>query len=287
MIHLRLSAFTFLLLLSSPSASHSQANTGISLGGGIIYYTGDLTDKSSKVFASSVFFHPYASLGVTHWFSGYLEGSAFLLHGKVDGADSLSKEKSNLRRNLSFTSDIDEFLLRFEINTSHRYERRRINLFAFAGASVFRFNPKANLNGTWYELQPLGTEGQYIENGGYAKPYKLIQPAIPIGFGITVLAGRKIRVKAEFCHRILFTDFLDDVSTIYPDLEALSANPGGDIAVALSNRRPDGNTPAINSLRGNPDSNDALSHFGISLIYNPGISTCPATFKSTRIKHRK
>jgi hypothetical protein len=173
-----------------------------------------------------------------------------------------------------------------ELNAFHRYERSRLNPYIFTGASVFHFNPKAQLDGTWYDLQPLGTEGQFITGGGYEKPYKLFQVAVPVGFGIAVQLNKKLRLKADFCHRFLFTDYLDDVSTVYPDLESLSATPGGDIAVALSSRRKDGKYPNANSPRGSAKYKDAYTTFGLTLVYNPGIAHCPATFKTTHIKRK-
>jgi hypothetical protein len=275
-----------LALSTSTTPSFSQGKTGIFAGGGMMFYNGDLSDKKNKVFTNPVFFHPYACLGVSYWLTGRIEGSLSVAHGKVDGADSVSQEKNNQSRNLSFESPVDELSLRFEINAFHRYERSRLNTYLFTGVSAFHFNPKAKLNDTWYELQPLGTEGQYITGGGYAKPYKLYQFAVPVGFGIAVQLSRQLRLKAEFCHHLLFTDYLDDVSTVYPDLESLSTTPGGELAVALSSRRSDGKYPSANRPRGSAKHKDAFTNFGLALVYNPGIMKCPATFKNTKIKRK-
>lgn len=251
-----------------------------------MFYNGDLSDKSNKVFTNPVFFNPYFSLGASQWLTGRIEGSLWLTHGKVSGADSVSQEKNNRSRNLSFESAVDELSLHIELTAFHRYERTRLNPFILAGASVFHFNPKAKLNDRWYELQPLGTEGQYITGGGYAKPYKLIQFSIPLGFGIAIQLSKKIRLKAEFCHHLLFTDYLDDVSTVYPDVESLSSTPKGEQAVALSGRRLNGTYPPANSPRGGSKYKDAYTTTGLTLIYNPGIMRCPSAFKSTIIRRK-
>jgi hypothetical protein len=263
---------------------HSQGNTGFTIGGGMMFYNGDLSDKTNKVFTNPKLFQPYGSIGISQWLTGHIEGLLKYTHGKVAGADSLSLEKNNKSRNLSFESSIDDVSLTFEINSLHRYERSRMNVYVFSGVSVFHFNPQAELNGTWNPLQPLGTEGQYIPQGGYAKPYNLFQLSVPVGFGITVQLNKKIRLKAEFMHNFLFTDYLDDVSTVYPDVEALSATPNGETAVDLSSRRLDGNFPKAHTVRGGSKYNDAFSSFGLTLAFNPGISHCPATFKTTKIK---
>lgn len=288
---MKLLSVRFLLLqiftLCITTGSFSQGNTGYLFGGGIMYYNGDLSDKANTVFANPVFIHPYATVGVTHWLSGHIESSLLLVHGKVSGADSVSKEKNNVSRNLSFVSAIDEASLRFEFNSLHRYEKSRLNAFVFTGVSVYHFNPKAKFNDAWYALQPLGTEGQYIENGNYPKPYKLVQVAIPAGFGLMCQLSRYWRLKAEFNHRILFTDYLDDVSTNYPDYEALLASPGGALAASLSGRRINGQYPAADSPRGGAKHKDAYTSIGLSLIYNPGISHCPASFSHTKIKRNR
>src|SRR6187399_2153408 len=92
--------FLFIMLCSAATRSLSQGNTGFFAGGGIMYYNGDLSDKTNKVFTEAVFFNPYACIGATHWLAGHIEGSLSLIHGKVSGADSVSQEKNNKTRNL-------------------------------------------------------------------------------------------------------------------------------------------------------------------------------------------
>lgn len=285
-MNLKLNRFSYntVLFCFIATLSLSQGKTGYFAGGGIMFYSGDLGDKSTTVLSNTQFFNQYITVGISHWLTGRLEGSISYIHGKVSGADSLSSEQNNRTRNLSFESAIDEASLHFEFKAFHRFERRTINPFFVAGISVFHFNPKAQLNGKWYELQPLGTEGQYIQGGSYEKPYKLSQMAVPVGAGFTLQIVRHLRLKAEFCHHILFTDYLDDVSTVYPDLELLSSTPDGGLAVALSGRRLSGKYPSANKPRGNPKYKDAFTTMGLSLIYSPGTMKCPASFKSTRIK---
>lgn len=275
---------SFLGFLTATTPSFSQAKTGYFAGGGIMYYNGDLDDRTNEIFNKPDFFNLSFSAGVSQWLTGRVEGSLWLTHGKINGADSLSTNKDHLARNLSFESTIYEASVHFEFTAFHRFERRTINPFASLGVSVFQFNPKAELNGIWYELQPLGTEGQNINTGEYSKPYKLTQVAVPFGIGFSVQVIKHLRLKAELSHRLLFTDYLDDVSTVYPDVETLSSMSNGDVAVALSGKRLNGKYPDKNRPRGNPKFKDSYSTIGITLIFNPGIMKCPASFRSTRIK---
>src|SRR5690606_12602730 len=84
---------------------------------------------------------------------------------------------------------------------------------------------------------PLGTEGQHstLDEGdsNYGiKPYKLIQPAIPFGLGVRFRLNEVMDFSAELSFRYLFTDYIDDVSANYVDLDVLDS----DLARALSYR---------------------------------------------------
>lgn len=263
----------------------SQGKTGMFIGGGAMFYNGDIDDRTNAIFANGSFFHPCGTAGVSYWLTGHIEGALSFTHGTVSAADSVARHKVNYSRNLSFKSSIDELALRFEFNLNHRYERRRVNPYFSAGIAFFHFNPKAQMGDTWYELQPLGTEGQNLP-GSTVKPYKLNQVAIPLGAGIAFSLSRHVRLKAGLFHRFLFTDYLDDVGGNYPDLESLSSTADGEIAVALSNRRLDGKFPVAGQQRGSSKYQDSYTTIDFSLVFNPGIMKCPATFKSTRTKRR-
>ncbi|MBK7856610.1 MAG: hypothetical protein IPJ79_18475 [Bacteroidetes bacterium] len=279
---------TFLIVFVFSFSSHrlfSQGKTGIFIGGGAMFYNGDLDDRTNTIFANGSFFHPYGTAGASFWLTGRIEGVLSYAHGTISAADSISTQKVNYSRNLSFKSTIDELKLHFEFNVNHRFERRLVNPFFSLGVAFFHFNPKAQMGDTWYELQPLGTEGQNL-TGSNVKPYKLNQMAIPIGTGISFSVSRNVRLKVGLCHRFLFTDYLDDVAGNYPDLESLSSTTNGDVAVALSNRRIDGKYPAPGQQRGSSKYKDSYTTIDFSIIFNPGIIKCPASFKSTRPTRR-
>lgn len=267
-----LSGCVFILLFSFIIKNVSaQGRLGYLAGTGIIFYNGDISPKATTIIPSSKIINPFFRIGINYRLSERLEASAILLHGNIEGADSLTDEFDNLLRNQSFKSSIDEFSVLLECKLFRTYKMRRINPYVFAGYGYFHFNPKAELNGASYELQPLGTEGQYITNGGYEKPYKLFQQVIPVGFGISLLLNPHWRLRLDYSIHFTFTDYLDDVSTVYPDSALLSSTPNGFLAIQFSNRRQDGKYPKTNRPRGNPDLNDSYTHIGITIIYNPGM----------------
>jgi len=262
---------TFLFLILS-TVSFSQGRTGYFIGGGIIFYNGDLNERTTKVFSAGKVFKPAIFAGINYRLEKRTEVSLQVLYGNIGGADSLASEKDNRTRNLSFQSVITELSLQLEYHLFSFYRERMLNPFIFAGGGIFHFNPVAELNGVNYDLQSVGTEGQYIANSDYPQPYKLTQFSIPVGIGIYFQLHPNWRIKIHYANHFTFTDYLDDVSNIYPDSTLLANSPAGQIAVSLSNRRLTGNYPVTHVERGNPSLNDSFSDIGISIIYNPGAS---------------
>ena len=138
--------------------------------------------------------------------------------------------------------------------------------YLFAGIGGFYYNPKAEYQGDWIALQPLGTEGQYLSDG--PKPYRLFSASVPLGIGFKTTISPSWRIGFELAVHKTFTDYIDDVSgRYYGDMDALlAANP---MAAALANRMdPSLNFVVDGKKRGNPDDNDAMVYFNIHLIYN-------------------
>jgi hypothetical protein len=157
---------------------------------------------------------------------------------------------------------------------SRYYKRKLVNPYAFAGIGVTYFNPKAELDGTWYALQPLETEGL---------SYSRFTPVINFGLGVTFMVNPFFNISVDGGYRLAFTDYLDDASGPgYRDL-ATFTDP---IAEALSDRRDpqfrgDGlNTPG--GVRGNPDDNDGYFLLNAKFEYY-----LPPNFLSSRYKQRR
>ena len=129
-------------------------------------------------------------------------------------------------RGLWFKSPIREFALTGELNLFY------INLnqhsfftpYVFGGMAIYQFNPKAEYDGEWVELQPLGTEGQGMD--GYNLPYQLTQLAIPFGGGIKYKVNKRLMIGAEVGIRKLFTDYLDDVGGTEVNFKELISEHG-------------------------------------------------------------
>ena len=96
------------------------------------------------------------------------------------------------------------------------------------------------------------------------KMYSLTQVCIPFGGGVKFKLNDQIDLALEFGERLLFTDYLDDVSTTYADPKVL-LNARGAKAVELADRSIE-QPPAIEGMqRGNPKSKDWYFIGGLKL----------------------
>ena len=205
-----------------------------------------------------------------------------LLYSQVKADDFKSGNTQQLNRNLSFKSSVIEFgpVLEIDFFKFHPGQNNTAKAafgtpYFMGGINIMRMNPKTRYNGEWIELQPLGTEGQGTSIANAPKKYSLNQIVIPFGIGIKVNLSHHSSFSMEYGIRKTFTDYLDDVSGIYPDLTAL--NP---LARELSDRArtPEGvNQSSYGLQRGNPADKDWYSVFGFSITYEFfSDSTCPS-----------
>lgn len=224
----------------------------------------------------------------------YLAFRTNIIFGQISGNDKNSPpESGRYQRNLHFRSHIIELSEQVDVNLisyktlTGRYiafrNRKNYNwtIYAFGGVAGFHFNPKAKYQGTWYALQPLGTEGEDILSN--RKKYSLFQVAVPMGLGIYFSSRYPVKVGFEIGYRKTFTDYLDDVSTTFVD-PALLKQAYGPVAAALSNRTAEISTEqydldlsAPGQIRGDPKHKDAYIFTALKVSYG---------FKNSRRRYR-
>lgn len=225
-------------------------------------YEGDLDDNFTLVFTRPAF-----GIHTTLVVFPRVHFRIALLHGSISANDAQASFTSNGDRNLRFYSEINEagFHILYSLqNRSRGFTKRNFAVpYVFAGISYFQFAPKRNINGTVYDLQSIGTEGQNLP-GNYPKPYKLQQFSVPFGIGFKIKVNKNFDAGAETGFRKTFTDYLDDVSGNYPDKTALY-NAQGSLALYLS----DSSAEPHDSFtrRGNPDNSDWYVYTNIHLTY--------------------
>lgn len=168
------------------------------------------------------------------------------VYGKVGGDDKLTQEQFRNNRNLNFESiileggiGIEYQFVKEKVGNIYNVKSptgRKLGMKSFSagfyvttGINGFYFNPKGIApDGSKVPLKPLKTEGQGLPGG--ASPYSNFALSIPFGFGVRKSINRTMGWKLELTHRFTFTDYIDDVSTVYYDPAVLNAQVGPESA---------------------------------------------------------
>ncbi len=243
------------------------------------YYSGDINpglNLPSK-------FYPGGGLVYRYNFNDRLAFKGNILYGQIYAHDKDSESEWQQNRNLHFRADLFELSAQIEVNFL-TYEigddRRPSSPYLFLGFSIFRFNPKAEYNDRWVELQPLGTEGQGID--GFEDRYVLTQVSVPIGIGYKFNIIGSLGGAIEWGMRKTFTDYLDDVSGDYVDANTLEFE-NGPLSQILADRSfeprsPDGTNNGVQ--RGETSRKDWYIFTGLMLTYKLGKPRvkCPSTY---------
>jgi len=197
---------------------------------------------------------------------------------QVRGDDAISKNTFEQARNLSFRSDIIEGAAQLEFNFlpyTHGSPDEFYTPYLFAGFNIFHFNPEAEYNGEWVELRPLGTEGQFK-----GEEYYSISGGVLYGMGLKFDLSYEWSINLELGARTLFTDYMDDVSTVYADKDDL-LQERGELAAELSDRSilipgvNDGQIGEPDTQRGGSSLNDTNVMIGVGIVYYFGDLKCP------------
>ncbi len=264
-----LSSFLTLALVLILSMSCS-AQKGWEVGGwiGASQYYGDLNDGINVK-------DPGLALGFLgrYNFNHRVSWRAGLSYGRVGADDASSDNNFNRNRNLSFQSNLFDLSTAFEFNFFpyiHGSDDRYYTPYIFAGLNIFRFNPTTNLDDETYNLQEYGTEGQSL-----GSEYGLINGGFLLGGGFKWDINYDWSFNVEISYRSLWTDYLDDVSTVYPDLDLITSQRG-EIAARLSDRSLVEGIGVQGRQRGNSTNNDRYVFLSIGIMKYFGRLECPA-----------
>ncbi|PCJ01543.1 MAG: hypothetical protein COB15_01080 [Flavobacteriales bacterium] len=232
-----------LIVLLLPEISQAQKwkrqRVEYSLGFGATNFLGDLGGRDQ---VGSNFVQDFelkatryaASLGYRYQLGKdwYLKGN--LIYAKVSGADNLTEQPARARRQLNFKSNIVELSAQLEYmlikqKTGHLYRLRgvrgkswfRFEVYLLAGIGAIWYDPQGDKDGEWHRLAPLNTEGQGLPDG--PSDYSGFTAVVPYGIGIrrNLSGGARSRhfgswsISLELTMRKTFSDYIDDVSTVY------------------------------------------------------------------------
>lgn len=198
-------------------------------------------------------------------------------YGQLAADDANSDNPFEQARNLRFESIVADGAAQIEFNFLPYFHGSKDQFFTpylFGGVGFFYFNPKTEYEGELVELRPLGTEGQFKGEEYFSTAGSLVY-----GGGFKVDLSYEWSLNFMISGRKLFTDYLDDVSTVYPDPDDLE-NLRGQIAIDLSNRSiPISGVPDTlgeqGQQRGDASNKDTYVFVGVGLVYYFGDLRCP------------
>ena len=150
-----------------------------------------------------------------------------LAQRRVLAADSLAGDSVQIRRNLSFRSDILEAGLDLEFNFWPYVpgsRTKKASPYLGVGVRRFFFDPMARYKGALVALQPLGTEGQGLGGkpglgllGLDEERYALNAWSFPVTFGFRYNLRQNHGFGIEWTYCYTTTDYLDDIKGKYFD----------------------------------------------------------------------
>lgn len=255
----------FVFVISSWQVSAQWYEAGLLLGGS--NYVGDLSPSGMAPEEYNLAFGLFGRYNMNK----FISFKAHFHKAKITGDDRNNNYLSGLRqRNLNFRSNILELGITNEFSLGAYDPRDDKNAipYIFAGVSLFYHNPQAEFKGGWYDLRPLGTEGQ--GNMSNIETYNAIGFSVPFGFGFRWNINHQVNLGAEFGMRMAVTDYLDDVSGRYPDVDRLKLEDP--LAGTLSFRSPefmqDPVENPVGTFRGDPNTNDWYFIGGLTLSVN-------------------
>ena len=276
-------AIFFCLLFTNATITAQNENKGTWLGlfVGKMNYQGDLNPSSFKFSNSKATAAVSIRQAVNRWLS--LKGGFTI--GSLEAADRYNRDYLK-PRNLSFYTSIKE--ASFTVETSLLdFSTTHFTPYVYGSVSLYHFNPWAYDNsGKKVFLQPLSTEGQGLSQYPKQKPYKLTQLALGFGGGARYAINDNMNIGVEFSQRKTFTDYLDDVSSIYVD-ENILLQAKGPKAVEMAFRGdelPGGQVyPGHGAQRGTPSEMDWYYFFGIN--FEIKFSAFTQLFKSWKVEN--
>jgi len=219
---------------------------------------------------------------------------------RIEGEDALTTYFPRRARNLKFRNDMLEVSARGEFTLYYDSDLTNMGLFSpdmkiyvFSGLAGLYSNPRGFINeyaadyiareeggsatdyyGQWVNVRRWKTEGQ-------DNMYSPVTFALPSGIGMYFTYMKKWRFGWEYCWRLTFTDYLDDISTTYPTQERIETSSMAesnivkgyvfhsyDESLFINGRSIEEGIPATNffkegSPRGNSQNNDNYMTFQV------------------------
>lgn len=223
----------------------------LSAGVGAVTYFGEL-NSSFKINGRIKLSSLALEVRLFNRIAARIEGTYYAMEGSDRQAANGSFEQ---QRNLSFSSKNSEgniqLLYYLKPYKGNYYNRWKWDSYVGTGVGITSYNPYAELQGKKYFLRNIPTEPN--------KKYGNATLVIPVIAGIKFRVNKFTNLNLEIGYRFTTTDYLDDVSTRFPESNEIF------LIDQLANRRDDislVNADAYDLLipgakRGDPSKNDS------------------------------
>src|SRR5688500_15880569 len=204
---------SLLVVVSCFLTSSLVGQADISLILGISNYQGELSSYSTEN-GFRALIGPVIGVHGGYELSSRFQLRGDLLYTRLSGDDALNESGVTRKRSLNFFYPYVQLAAgaEWKLRSFSLSDEKGFTPYVTAGASMYYMNPKTEYDGEKVALQPLGTEGQYLENYPDQKPYSRFQPSLQFGGGLKLLTGGFI-IALESMMSYAFTDYIDDVST--------------------------------------------------------------------------
>ena len=237
----------------------------VTAGLGVAYYMGDLRDGINM---KHLGLGPSISVGGLYRLTEHISARGELRFYQVSADQQYSK---NFQNNLSFKTFNPDINLGIKADLFSFNRQAPVNPYLIGGIGFTLLNPKAEIDGAWQSLAPLTTEGV---------KYNRLPLVFTAGIGVSFKTSEKLSLGVELCNNFMNSDYLDDVSTVYPNPDQLPS----DLARRLSDRAPEIGEPARQPgfSRGSAASKDSYLFLQVKASYLIGNRMQARERKKTR-----
>ena len=238
----------------------SRFEVGLSTGGSI--FLGTISKKGSILGNDK---NMLLGVNVNYILFSNLSAGLSIESFKLSNSDAKSNNNEQLARGMSFSTS----MLSISPSLNYDFVDNRLNSKAKKikpslglGLDIVSFNPTGIYNGTVYNLQPLGTGGQYSDST--KKPYSTLAFGYFLNFKVKYQINKFNSVGLHMSYHVSMSNYLDDVGPdAYPSVSSLfkSKIANKDAAIYFSNPTAKN---VVGQYRNSPDgASDSYLNFGI------------------------
>lgn len=238
----------------------SKIEVSLLTGGSI--FTGTISNKGNML---SNDMNLLFGVNINYTLYSNLSASLNIESFKLSNSDAKSNNNEQLARGMTFSTTMLGISpsINYDFVDNRLYTKaRRIRPSIGLGLDIVSFTPTGIYNGTVYNLQPLGTAGQFADST--KKPYSTLAFGYFLNFKVKYQINRFNSVGLHLSYHWSMSNYLDDVGPDpYPSTASIlnSKGPNKDAALFFSNPT---SRNVVGQYRNSPtDAQDSYLNFGI------------------------